>query len=313
MKFRSLGFVIATAAGSICVAALISAKAHDMSGINSQYSHLSARLADQLRDRNTKRNAAQVHGFEAAASGEANKRAAILDQFGLSGSGPSSFEQIYIKNTLWPAAHRFRICFFDGNSAAHKHVFDLFEAISKETNLTLDRTDRNCPDDKADIQIKFNEDSCFSYYGKDALDVIKEDITLPTMALCHLTGPTWSARDDGTIRHEIMHALGAAHEHQHPDSKCKEEFNLDAFRYPPLFDRDLAKNEQAIIVNIAEITTSYTRDELKIIPYDPKSVMHYKLSARFFKDPATATCLLLAENNDLSSADWRFLKTMYPK
>ena len=143
--------------------------------------------------------------------------------------------------------------------------------------------------------------------------MVKYNVNFATMGLCGLIGPTWSAEDNGTIRHEIMHALGAAHEHQHPESKCKDEFNLDAFRNPPLFDPDPVKNEQAIVVNIEEITKSYTSEELKIIKYDPKSIMHYKLPARFFKNPQSATCILLSSNNELSLADWAFLKKMYPK
>jgi hypothetical protein len=299
---------------TLTVALSISSPAwsHDAAGLFSQYGHLSPDLAKTLRDRDTKRTASQVHGFEAAASADVDKKQAIIAQFGLAGAGPDSFEQIYIKNTLWPAGHQFRICFFDGNGLARTHVLDLFEAIAKETNLKLDRTDRDCPDTKADIQVRFADRDCYSFYGKDALDVIKENANLATMALCNLAGPTWTERDNGTIRHEIMHALGAAHEHQHPDSKCKDEFNLDAFRNPPLFDPDPAKNEQAIQVNIVEITKSYSLDELKIIKYDPKSIMHYRLSAQFFKTP-NATCILKADNNVLSEADWAFLTKMYPK
>jgi len=310
MRFHRTFFCafVATFSGT----AISPAWSHDAAGLYFQYSKLSPELAQQLRDRDTKRTASQVHGFEAASGADVDKKQAIIDQFGLGGGGPSSFEQIYIKNTLWPAGHQFRVCFFDGNAAAHAHVFDLFNAIIKETNLRLDTTERACPDAKADIQIMFNDKDCYSYYGKDALDVIKENLNLPTMALCNLTGPTWSERDDGTIRHEIMHALGAAHEHQHPDSKCKDEFNLDAFRHPPLFDPDPVKNEQAIQVNIEVITKSYTPAELAIIKYDPKSIMHYRLPANFFKTP-NATCILLADNNVLSDADWAFLRTMYPK
>jgi hypothetical protein len=259
---------------SIAGAAPTHAWSHDAGGLSSQYSRLSPPLAEQLRDRDTKRTASQVRGFEAAEGTVGEKKQAIIDQFGLGGSGPSSFEQIYIKNTLWPAQHQFRTCFFDGDAAARKHVLDLFDAIVKETTLRLDRTDLNCPNNQVDIQVKFDESDCYSYYGKDALDVIKENVNIPTMALCHLIGPTWSQRDDGTIRHEIMHALGAAHEHQHPESKCKDEFNLDAFRNPPLFDTDPIKNEQAIQVNIEVITKSYTPQELAVIKYDPKSIMH---------------------------------------
>ena len=310
--FRKWGFLGLLLAPLWAASISTAAWSHDAAGSFSQYGRLSPELAKALRDLDAKRTASQVHGFEAASSADADKKQAILDQFGLGGSGKTSFEQIYIKNTLWPAGHRFRICFFDGDASARNHVRDLFEGIANETSLKVDRTDRNCPDKQADIQVRFDERDCYSYYGKDALLVIKEDVSIPTMALCHLTGPTWTERDDGTIRHEIMHALGAAHEHQHPDSKCKDEFNLDAFRHPPLFDPDPAKNEQAIQVNIAEITKSYSLEELKIIKYDPKSIMHYRLPANFFKSPS-ATCILKADNNVLSEADWAFLKKMYPK
>ena len=289
------------------------ASAHNVLSFHSQYARLSPGLASQLRERDTKRTATQVRGFEAASSAADDKRQRILDQFSLAGGGAASFEQIYIKNTLWPAGHTFRACFFDGPVAAREKVLDLFEAILKETNLKIDRTDRKCPDNKSDIQIRFNERDCFSYYGKDALDVIKEDVNLATIGLCHLTGPTWTASDEGTIRHEMMHALGAAHEHQHPNSKCKDEFDLNAFWNPPLFDPDPTKNEQAITANIRELTKSYSSDELKIIKYDPESTMHYKLNARFFKPSPPPTCMLLSENTSLSEGDWAFLRTMYPK
>lgn len=304
-----LRFVII--ASGLCAVVASPAWPHDAGGVQAQYGRLSPVLARQLRERDARRAAPQVRAYFESRGAEREKRKALIDQFGLGGAGPSSFEQIYIRNTLWPAGHRLRICFFDGNAAARRHVLDVFEAITTQTNLRLDRTDRPCPDPKADIQVKFDERDCYSYLGQDALLVIKENPKLPTMALCRLSGPAWNERADGTIRHEFMHALGAAHEHQHPDSRCKDEFNLDAFRKPPLFDRDPAENEKAIRVNIAEITKTYPREQLAIVKYDPKSIMHYRLDARFFKSK-NATCLLTSDNNVLSDGDWAFLKEMYP-
>jgi hypothetical protein len=284
---------------------------HDVAGNYWQYAQLPDALAKRLRANRARRDAAQVRAYFEQRRFNTEKRKTIIRRFGLGGSGPNSFEQIYIRNTLWPTGHRFRICFFDGNAAARRHVLDLFEAIVRYTSLKVDRTDRQCPDSKADVQIKFDETGCYSYVGKEALEVIKESAKLPTMGLCGLAGPSWDERDDGIIRHELMHALGAAHEHQHPDSKCKDEINLEAFRHPPFFDADPAENENAITVNIEDITKSYPRDQLEIVQYDPKSIMHYRLDAKFFKTP-NATCALTADNNFLSAADWLFLRKMYP-
>lgn len=299
--------------GLVGMFAPLSASAHGAGDVYGQYSRLAPALAKELMELDHKRTAREVRAFESANSADSDKKQAILSQFGLTGSGPQSFEQIYIKHTLWPGGHLFRVCFFDGDVVARKHILDLFAEIIAPTSLRLDRTNRNCPDTKADIQIQFANSGCFSYYGQDALRVIESNPNLPTMALCFKSGPTWSEYDNGTIRHEIMHALGAAHEHQHPESTCKAEFNLEAFRNPPLFDPDPAKNEAAITVNIREITTSYSSEDLKIIDYDPKSIMHYRLDARFFKTGGDAKCALRQANNVLSEGDWAFLRRMYPK
>ena len=127
------------------------------------------------------------------------------------------------------------------------------------------------------------------------------------MELCRTKGG-----GDGTHRHEIMHALRTHHEHQHPDSDCQNQFDLNSFR-PSFFDADPQANEAAIRVNIEVLTKSYRRDELLVISYDPRSIMHYKLDPVHFKAGTSRSCALTSPNDDLSAADREFLRAIYPK
>ena len=101
-----------------------------------------------------------------------------------------------------------------------------------------------------------------------------------------------------------MHAAAALHEHQHPDSVCEEEFDWPAvYRLLP-WPRDQVDFNMRRITQTADIVTT---------PYDAESDMHYKLDARFFKDPEHASCFLPMKNTTLSAGDIEMLGQLYPK
>jgi hypothetical protein len=117
----------------------------------------------------------------------------------------------------------------------------LFQQIIAPTNLELDETVRACPDTSVHIQIKFNVAGCFSRYGALALKEIYAAPNKPTMGLCFMSSP-WRDETDGAVRHEILHALGAVHEHQR--FECLADLDLNKLRAERHFSKDERKTKR---------------------------------------------------------------------
>lgn len=227
-------------------------------------------------------------------------------------AGMATPEQNWLKSKLWAQNHILRVCFFDGSKQAQDHVMALFEEILQHTNLGAGVTLAPCPTRPIDVQIKFETSFCMGYYGRQGRDVMARNPNEPTVSLCGADGPSWSARQNGMIRHELMHTLGAVHEHQHPDSKCREELDWEGLlAYAPdiVADEDLEKWREA---NYGRITATYSPEDVAVLPPDKTSIMHYRLAGDMFFDPRTATCVLNRHNNELSPGDIAMLNAMYP-
>lgn len=114
-----------------------------------------------------------------------------------------------------------------------------------------------------------------------------------------------SAGSGSSVAHEIMHALGFKHAHQHPDSKNIVKVNMDNIK--PSFHKHYAIYNNGTIVG----------------PYDPESIMHYGQYSgdngngptMELKEGATIT---LSEGGDvghrenLSSGDIAAINKVYP-
>jgi hypothetical protein len=287
-------------------------RAHDLVGLNEQFQGMSEEDAAQAR---AAFEALTPEGLQASAKAERMDSAAtaeFLKQFEV--LNPAASEQLYLKSALWPANHKLRVCFLDGGDKARKHVLAEFAAILALTNLSLaDNAGGDCAGTRNDLHISFDTKGCYSYYGKQARIRIRDYPDLPTVGLCGKDGPTWSAKDNGTIRHELMHGLGAIHEHQHPSGNCVDEFDIKYMEDNRLFDADEKENRKAIRTNIEIVTKKYDIEEIAQLPYDPKSVMHYDLPAQFFLKKAESPCYLGEPNNELSEADAKMLTKLYPK
>ncbi len=285
---------------------------HDLIGLDEQFAGMSAEDAAAAR---AEFSSLTSEGLDASAQaallgGEAGEQ--FLEQFSALNAAQS--EQLYLKTALWPQNHELRVCFLDGSATAREHVLEEFATILAHTNLTLDeQSGADCSDGPNDMQISFATRGCYSYYGKQARTRIENYPQLPTVGLCKKSGPTWSAKDNGTIRHELMHGLGAIHEHQHPSGSCVDEFNIKYMEDNRLFDPDEKKNKAAIVTNIEVVTKKFDIDDVAQLPYDPLSVMHYDLPPQFFLTGKKSPCYLGEPNNELSQADVEMLGKLYPQ
>ena len=283
--------------------------AHNLEGLAEQFEGMTPEDVAAMQAEQEAFSPEKLHAIQRAESLTGADADAILEEFGLQ-KGAS--EQLFLKTALWPQRHQIRACFMDGPVEAKQHVRQLFTDILKLTNLTLG-PDQQCGVGPTDVQISFaTKKACYSYLGRQSRARIQKYPNLPTIGLCDLTGPQWSDAADGTIRHELMHALGAIHEHQHPEGQCVNEFDLNYMQQAHLFDEDPVKNLQKIFNNIEIITKSYSVEEIAMLPYDPKSIMHYQLNPQYFLLKDKSPCYLRYENTELSDADKSFLRRLYP-
>lgn len=141
---------------------------------------------------------------------------------------------------------------------------------------------------KAKILVRFNEATSHfttnNYNGHSSKEIAISRIT-PRVVL-----------------HEFGHALGLAHEHQHPDSYLVKNIEADSIcsEYAYSMPRDLDRCQFNILKR-------YSASEKEITPYDPESVMHYPIPGKFL-----STGNSIERNQFLSLGDIQTLSLYYP-
>ncbi|MBV4478790.1 M12 family metallopeptidase [Pseudomonas khavaziana] len=122
----------------------------------------------------------------------------------------------------------------------------------------------------------------------------------PTMTVRYTNNTRETSR---VIQHEFGHALGIIHEHQHPANPI--QYNVPALA--EMFGEQFANQEFSSYQRIMTALLHVGPDEIKLTPYDPKSIMHYHVIDNFASGGDVK-----APNYELSPGDKHLAETLYP-
>lgn len=147
-----------------------------------------------------------------------------------------------------------------------------------------------------DIRISTTPGGSWSYVGTDALAIPANE---PTMNYGWLKPNSAESEFSRVILHEFGHAIGAIHEHVHPDN----DIPWDRPKVYAYYARQ-GWNEADVNRNIF---TRYEADQLNMTEYDQRSIMHYAVP-----EELTIGNYTVDWNTELSEGDKLLARSCYP-
>ncbi|HKG30948.1 MAG TPA: M12 family metallopeptidase [Nitrososphaeraceae archaeon] len=202
----------------------------------------------------------------------------------------------FVTPKMWEPGRTIRIRFLEGSPKVQNKVKEMAMLWTNYANIKFQFVN----DSDADIQIAFKQgDGSWSYIGIDANTIPTGE---PTMNFGWFDENTSDEEFSRTTKHEFGHMLGCIHEHQNPADGInwnKEVVYTDLGGSPNFWPRETIDHN--MFERYSKTITQYTE-------VDPKSIMMYRIPARWTTDGKS-----YGENVfDLSNTDKEFAKKMYP-
>lgn len=210
-------------------------------------------------------------------------------------AGTERLEIAVLKGKLWKPGRVLRVRFLDGIAEVQDKVAAKAKEWEQYVNIHFDFGD----DPEAEIRISFSPDGSWSYMGTDAFLAPADEQTMNFGWLDEFSSDDEISR---VVLHEFGHALGAMHEHQHPEAgfEWNEEEVLKYYMGPPN-----NWTEEEVRFNVLD---RYSTDVSQYSEFDTRSIMLYPIPKRFtlggFEVPWS--------NTVLSETDKQFMSTIYP-
>ena len=197
----------------------------------------------------------------------------------------------------WDNGSTLRVRFLNGSENIKQQVKKRFQRYHDIVNLKFQFVEN----DESEIRVAFQwngDTGSWSNIGTDAESI---DDDKPTMNFGWFNDNTSQDEFNRTALHEIAHAIGFKHEQGHPLADINWNRPV-VIEYYKARGWSLAKIERNVFSKHDPLMTEFTE-------YDPKSIMHYPIDARFVTDPND----VVGWNTDFSQTDIKFFKKQYPK
>lgn len=196
----------------------------------------------------------------------------------------------FVTAKKWANGRTLKVAFMGGTSQQQEFTAKTADKWSSYGNITFQWGVQAA---QSDLRVAYTKaEGAYSYIGTDNLGIAKNR---KTMNLGWL--------DEAVVLHEFGHAVGAIHEHQHPEAKIpwNKEAVYAYFGGPPNYwDR------QTIDSNLFD---AYSVGQTQFSAYDRTSIMHYAIDAALLTDASRA----VGWNSVLSTLDAAQFGKLYPK
>ena len=218
---------------------------------------------------------------------------ACIDMNDISQDQDTSSQITLVTNKKWSTGRTLRVQFLGGSQFVQEKVEQFAKQWEEYANIKFQFVSGG----DTEIRISFAQSGSWSYIGKDALSIPQSE---PTMNFGWFDNTTTDAEFRRTTLHEFGHALGAVHEHQHPQNSIQ-------WNKPAVYSYYLnccGWNTDKVDRNLFD---RYSASQTQFSEYDPLSIMHYPISNYFTLDNYS-----VGWNTDFSQTDICYIRKLYP-
>lgn len=199
-----------------------------------------------------------------------------------------------ISQKKWKPGRALRVRFLDGLPDVQNKVREMALEWTQYANIGL--VFGSDPD--AEIRISFAADpGSWSFMGTDNLVIPRNQ---PTMNFGWLKANSTETEISRVSKHELGHALGLIHEHQHPETNIPWDKPVVYEHYM----RTQGWTKEEVDLNLFQ---KYSVTQTQFSAYDRDSIMHYPVDEKF-----TTGSFTVGWNTKLSATDKAFIATAYP-
>lgn len=210
---------------------------------------------------------------------------------------PSGVAQIWgERGSFWPQRSTLKIRFLSGTTRQKTQAWQRFQQIDELVNLTFVQVTSG----PSDIRVRFDLDKGhWSYVGIASRQIASNAATMNLGLVAGVFGDFADEWDRVTL-HEMLHALGFEHEHQHPAAGIP----WDKAKVYAFYAQTQGWNKRQVDF---QVLRRYTGDQFHGSAFDRQSIMLYPVTAEH-----TTNGFSVGWNRKLSATDIAFIKSVYP-